>query len=112
MSEEFRAKLKGLAERSLKFAARCNNEESTKLFLVLPFLNFLGYDDRNPDEVCPEHAADFSEKYKNRVDFAILKDDKPVIAIECKALGCPLRDERGQLTACCSSSMPTATNPT
>ena len=57
----------------------------------------MGYDDRNPDEVCPEHGADFSEKYKNRVDFAILKNDKPIIAIECKTVGMPLKDERGQL---------------
>jgi hypothetical protein len=78
-------------------APRCTNEESTKLFLILPFLNFLGYDDRNPDEVCPEHNADFSEKYKNRVDFAILKGTFPVIAIECKTLGSALRDDRGQL---------------
>jgi hypothetical protein len=78
-------------------APRCTNEESTKLFLVLPFLNFLGYDDRNPDEVCPEHSCDFSEKYKNRVDFAILRETSPVIAIECKTLGMALRDERGQL---------------
>lgn len=78
-------------------APRCTNEESTKLFLILPFLNFLGYDDRNPDEVCPEHGADFSEKYKNRVDFAILKGAQPVIAIECKTLGTALKDERGQL---------------
>lgn len=78
-------------------AIRCVNEESTKLFLILPFLNLLGYDDRNPDEVCPEHSADFSEKYKNRVDFAILMGEKPVIAIECKAVGLPLKDERGQL---------------
>ncbi len=81
----------------MALAPRCVNEESTKLFLILPFLNFLGYDDRNPDEVCPEHGADFSEKYKNRVDFAILKSEKPIIAIECKTVGMPLKDERGQL---------------
>lgn len=97
MSDEFRAKVRAFAERAVTLASRCINEESTKLFLVLPFLNFLGYDDRNPDEVCPEHNADFSEKYKNRVDFAILKNDKPVIAIECKTLGMALKDERGQL---------------
>ena len=60
-------------------------------------MNFLGYDDRNPDEVSPEHSADFAEKFKNRVDFAILKGGTPVIAVECKALGTALRDERGQL---------------
>ena len=97
MSEEFRQKLRAFAERAVSIAPRCTNEESTKLFLVLPFLSFLGYDDRNPDEVCPEHGADFSDKYKNRVDFAIMKAGKPVIAIECKALGAELKDERGQL---------------
>jgi predicted type IV restriction endonuclease len=97
MSDDFRAKVKVFATRMVALAPRCTNEESTKLFLILPFLNFLGYDDRNPDEVCPEHGADFSEKYKNRVDFAILKGNAPVIAIECKTLGSPLKDERGQL---------------
>lgn len=97
MSDEFRQKVRVFAERAVALAPRCANEESTKLFLILPFLNFLGYDDRNPDEVCPEHGADFSEKYKNRVDFAVLKNDKPVIAIECKTVGMPLKDERGQL---------------
>ncbi|HSZ93353.1 MAG TPA: type I restriction enzyme HsdR N-terminal domain-containing protein [Acetobacteraceae bacterium] len=80
----------------VNIAPRCTNEESTNPILILPFLNFLGYDDRNPDEVCPEHGADFSEKYKNRVDFAILKGASPVIAIECKTLGMALKDERGQ----------------
>ena len=74
-------------------------EESTKLFLILPFLNFLGYDVQNPNEVRPEYSADFAEKYKGRVDFAILDNGNPVIAIECKALGFALRDDRGQL--CC-----------
>ncbi|MDQ1080817.1 type I restriction endonuclease [Pseudoroseomonas cervicalis] len=97
MSDDFRGKLRQFAERMVALAPRCTNEESTKLFLVLPFLSFLGYDDRNPDEVCPEHSCDFSEKYKNRVDFAILRDSCPVIAIECKTLGMALRDERGQL---------------
>lgn len=97
MSDDFRPKVKAFAEKMVALAPRCTNEESTKLFLILPFLNFLGYDDRNPDEVCPEHGADFSEKYKNRVDFAILMGGQPVIAIECKTLGMPLRDERGQL---------------
>ncbi len=97
MSEEFAQKFRAFAERSVNLSSRCANEESTKLFLILPFLHFLRYDDRNPDEVCPEHAADFSDKYKNRVDFAILKNGKPVIAIECKTVGMPLKDERGQL---------------
>ena len=97
MSEDFRQKVRLFSERVVGVAPRCINEESTKLFLILPFLSLLGYDVTNPDEVCPEHNADFSEKYKNRVDFAILKNGSPIIAIECKTLGMALRDERGQL---------------
>ncbi|WP_262272223.1 type I restriction enzyme HsdR N-terminal domain-containing protein [Microvirga yunnanensis] len=95
--DDFRQKLITFSERAVSLAPRCLNEESTKLFLILPFLNVLGYDDRNPHEVCPEHSADFSEKYKNRVDFAVLKEDRPIIAIECKCCGFELKDERGQL---------------
>ncbi|GBQ26679.1 hypothetical protein AA0472_2181 [Acetobacter estunensis NRIC 0472] len=97
MSDDFRQKFKSFSERMISISTRCNNEEATKLFLVLPLINFLGYDTMNPDEVCPEHNADFSDKYKNRVDFAILKNGEPVIAIECKALGAELKDDRGQL---------------
>lgn len=99
MSEEFRQKLMDFARRSVSLSGHCTNEESTKLFLILPFLALLGYDDRNPEEVRPEHEADFSDKYKNRVDFAILRSGSPVIAIECKGCGSPLKDERGQLRA-------------
>ena len=97
MSDEFGDKLTAFAKRSVGLSDRCHNEELTKLFLVLPFVNFLGFDHRNPLEVCPEHAADFSDKYKNRVDFAILQNEQPIIAIECKCCGAPLKDERGQL---------------
>src|SRR4051812_9362800 len=82
MTDDFRQALVSLANKMATVAPRCTNEESTKIFLILPFLSFLGYDDRNPNEVCPEHGADFSEKYKDRVDFAILKNEEPVIAIE------------------------------
>lgn len=39
----------------------------TKQFLVLPFLNLLGYNVFDPNEVMPEHHADFSDKYTLRV---------------------------------------------
>jgi len=97
MSDEFGDKLTAFAKRSVGLSDSCHNEEATKLFLVLPFVNFLGFDDRNPLEVCPEYHADYSDKYKNRVDFAILQNKQPIIAIECKCCGAPLKDERGQL---------------
>ena len=97
MSADFQQKLVNIATRSVAAASSCQNEEATKMFLVLPFISFLGYDHTNPSEVIPEHHADFSEKYKNRVDFAVLRNNVPIIAIECKCQGAPLKDQRGQL---------------
>ncbi|MEN5082610.1 type I restriction endonuclease [Bosea sp. TWI1241] len=94
---EFREKLVSYAERVQRIRDHIKNEEATKVALVLPFIALLGYDDRDPTEVAAEHAADFSEKYRNRVDYAILKDLIPVIAIECKNMGNGRRDDRGQL---------------
>ncbi|MFS8036564.1 type I restriction endonuclease [Xanthobacter sp. AM11] len=95
---EFRARFVEFAKRAVNAAPRCANEESTKMFLVVPMISFLGYDHLDPSEVFPEHHCDFSEKYKNRVDFAIFKANEPVIAIESKPVGAAnLRDDRGQL---------------
>ena len=63
---------------------RCNTEEATKHSLVLPFLNILGYDVFNPLEVVPEFTADIGLKKGEKIDYAILKNNQPVILIECK----------------------------
>ncbi len=78
-------------------APKITSEASTNASLVQPFLTVLGYDIANPDEVSPEHHADFSEKYQNKVDYAILHQGKPVIAIESKRVGAAMKDDRGQL---------------
>jgi hypothetical protein len=70
-----------------------------KVALILPFLGMLGYDERDPSEVAPEFPADFSEKYKNRVDYAVLMDGRPAIAVECKSANNAKKDDRGQLKA-------------
>ena len=62
----------------------CSTEEATKHSLVLPFLNILGYDVFNPLEVVPEFTADIGLKKGEKIDYAILKNNEPVILIECK----------------------------
>lgn len=95
---DFKAKLIELAKTATTNAARSHNEQATKMFLVLPMIGFLGYNALDPNEVFPEHECDFSEKYKNKVDYAIFRNGNPVIAIECKQVNSPtLRDDRGQL---------------
>lgn len=95
--EEFKSSLIAFAKKSVGLKEYCKNEEGAKMFLVLPFIALLGYDDRNPLEVTPEHEADFAEKYKNRADYAIIIDGLPTMAVECKSIGNNKRDDRGQL---------------
>lgn len=59
-------------------------EEATKMALILPFIKALGYDVFNPMEVCPEYDCDISKSKGEKVDYAIFKDDSPILVIECK----------------------------
>lgn len=94
---DLRARVVGFGNLLAAKRTACTNEESTKLFLILPFLAVLGYDPLNPYEVYPEHAATFDPTTANKVDFAVLRDGVPVIAIECKRAGADLANYRGQL---------------
>ena len=74
-------------------------EESIKTALVLPFIGALGYDYHNPSEVAAELAADVGTRSHEKVDYAILRDGKPIILFECKALANSLgAGEMSQLT--------------
>lgn len=95
--EEFRSALLLHNERVQRVREHVRNEEATKVSLILPFIALLGYDILDPTEVAAEHACDFSDKYKNRADYAILKEMKPIIAVECKTSGATRKDDRGQL---------------
>ena len=74
-------------------------EESIKTALVLPFIGALDYDYHNPSEVAAELAADVGTRVHEKVDYAILRDGKPIILFECKALANSLDvREMSQLT--------------
>lgn len=62
-----------------------DTEETTKIALITPFLRLMGYDTTNPAEVRAEYTADVGTKQGEKVDFAILENDEPIIFIECKS---------------------------
>lgn len=68
-------------------------EEATKNALVMPFIGALGYNVFNPTEVTPELHADVGLKKGEKVDYAILKEGKPIILFECKWHGADLSKE-------------------
>jgi hypothetical protein len=59
-------------------------EEAAKTALVMPFIQALGYDVFNPSEVVPEFTADVGTKRGEKVDYAVVKNGKVSILIECK----------------------------
>lgn len=81
---EFQNKLKGLADRVTNLKENIQTEEATKNAFIMPFIQILGYDVFNPMEVIPEFTADIGIKKGEKVDYAILQDDNPIILIECK----------------------------
>ena len=67
---------------------KVQNEEQTKMALVLPFIEkILGYDPYDPHQILPEYTADVGMKKGEKVDFAIMIEDEPAILIEAKKVG-------------------------
>jgi hypothetical protein len=77
-------KLRELANRMPRQLEFIQTEEATKSALVMPFIAALGYNVFDPSEVTPELNADIGIKKGEKVDYAILKDGKPIMLFECK----------------------------
>ncbi|MBW4636622.1 MAG: hypothetical protein KME05_00005 [Gloeocapsa sp. UFS-A4-WI-NPMV-4B04] len=63
-----------LSEQVRKRVDQVVGEEATKMALIVPFLNALGYDIYDPTEVMPEYVADFATKKAGqfeKVDYAL-----------------------------------------
>lgn len=92
-----------LAQRYKENRRFITNEETAKMFLVVPFLRLLGYETNNPREVRLEFCADFTQgdgkKHPDRMDYAIFdqKGERPLIVIEVKPLGTRLEERANQL---------------
>lgn len=94
---DFKDQLKQISERVVKLKEQILTEEATKNAFIMPFLQALGYDVFNPTEVVPEFIADIGIKKGEKIDYAIFKDGKPTILIECKHWSQDLSVHDGQL---------------
>lgn len=84
---DFADKIKQFAKRAEGLYGTLQTEEATKMSLIVPFFQILGYDVFNPEEFTPEYTADVGIKKGEKVDYAIMDDGKPVILIEAKWCG-------------------------
>jgi hypothetical protein len=94
---DFIDELKQFSARVTKVKDQISTEEATKMSLIVPFFQLLGYDVFNPDEFTPEYTADVGIKKGEKVDYAIMKDGKPMLLIECKWCGEHLDKHSSQL---------------
>ena len=94
---EFIESLKQFSERVTMLKDTISTEESTKMSLVVPLFQLLGYYLFNPSEFCPEYIADVGIKKGEKVDYAILEDGQPTILIECKSCSDQLDKHSSQL---------------
>lgn len=81
---DFSDRIRELAARIPRQMEHIQTEEATKNAFIMPFIAALGYDVFNPLEVTPELNADIGIKKGEKVDYAILKDGKPIMLFECK----------------------------
>lgn len=87
---DFADRLRDLASRVPQQVQHIRTEEATKNALVMPFIGALGYNVFDPLEVTPELDADVGVKKGEKVDYAVLKDGKPIMLFECKAVSANL----------------------
>ena len=94
----FNEEIKEFASSIKQRTQSIKTEEATKMSLVLPFFQKLGYDVFNPAEFCPEYTADVGIKKGEKVDYAILDEEgNPSVLIECKWCGDSLEKHGSQL---------------
>jgi hypothetical protein len=87
---DFADRIREMANRIPQQLQHIRTEEATKNALVMPFISALGYNVFDPQEVTPELDADVGIKKGEKVDYAILKDGKPIILFECKGVSANL----------------------
>ncbi|MDU1903837.1 MAG: type I restriction endonuclease [Dysgonomonas sp.] len=94
---DFKDVIKQLSERVEKLKGNLQTEEATKNALVMPMLQALGYDVFNPLEVVPEFICDIGTKKGEKIDYAIMANNEPILLIECKHWNQPLTLHDNQL---------------
>lgn len=89
----FITELEDFSLRISRMQENIKTEEATKTSIVLPFFQLLGYDVFNPLEFVPEYTADAGTKKGEKVDYAILKNNEPIIIIEVKTINTELSNK-------------------
>lgn len=93
---DFKDNVLKLSERISKQRDAVKTEEATKTSFIMPLIAALGYDIFDPFEVIPEMDCDLT-KQNDKIDYAIQKDGKTILLIECKQCSSNLNLHNTQL---------------
>lgn len=80
---DFKDQIIQLSEKIAKQKDNIATEEATKTSFIMPMISALGYDVFNPFEFVPEMDCDLTKR-GDKIDYAIMKDNTPILLIECK----------------------------
>lgn len=83
---EFRDKIEEHVKLAKRYIGENFIEEQTKMYLIAPFFNLLGYNIFNPDDVIAEYVADIGEKRGEKVDYALKVNGEIEILVEAKQI--------------------------
>jgi hypothetical protein len=81
---DFATNIQNIVTRIESLKDKVVTEEATKTSFILPMLGALGYDIFDPTVVVPEFTADIGKKKGEKVDYAIMRENKPLVLIEAK----------------------------
>ena len=85
MLNSMKESISKLSDRVKAQRGMVSTEEATKNAFIMPFIQIMGYDVFDPSQVIPEYIADIGIKRGERVDYAIMREGKAEILIECKS---------------------------
>lgn len=94
---EFKEKIDEHVKLIKKYKNENFKEEQTKMYLIAPFLNLLGYNVFNPDDIVAEFVADIGDKKGEKVDYALKINGEIEILIETKSISDDLNNHDIQL---------------
>lgn len=94
---DFKGRIVTLAERVERLKEAVATEEATKTSFILPFLQILGYDVFDPEEVKPEADCDYATKKGEKIDYAVCIEGNPIMLVECKHWSMDLNKFKAQL---------------
>ena len=95
---DFKDQIKQIAERINRVKDSIQTEEATKMSMIAPVIQALGYDIFDPQQVVPEFTCDIGIKKGEKIDYALMDESgAPLILWECKHWKRNLNVHEGQL---------------